>query len=277
MLRLLLPLLFLAAVARAGEPEAVSVPAPDGLTLEAYFFAAEGEGRRPAMVMMHGCSGLWTKAGKMTAGQRGWAERFARAGIHALVVDSFRPRGIDEVCGKAVRPITAVGDRPYDAYAALALLKTRPAVDPARIGVIGWSHGGSAALATVAASREERGFRLGIAFYPGCTLERAFRNTVWTAQVPTLILAGEADDWTPASHCRTLVAAAEGRGAPVSLTVYPGAHHAFDAPAGKVQAREVRGAGSAEPRTVHYGPDPAAREASILAVTAFLEARLRSD
>jgi len=37
-----------------------------------------------------------------------------------------------------------------------------------------------------------------------------------------LILIGSADDWTPASRCID--------GAGVSLKVYPGATHAFDAP-----------------------------------------------
>ena len=56
--------------------------------------------------------------------------------------------------------------------------------------------------------------------------------------VPTLILIGERDDWTPAQECRNMV---DGRddlgisrqktgGVPIRLIVYPGAYHAFDAP-----------------------------------------------
>jgi dienelactone hydrolase len=56
--------------------------------------------------------------------------------------------------------------------------------------------------------------------------------------VPTLILIGERDDWTPAQECRNMV---DGRddwgisrhkieGAPIKLIVYPDAHHAFDVP-----------------------------------------------
>jgi dienelactone hydrolase len=42
---------------------------------------------------------------------------------------------------------------------------------------------------------------------------------------PALILIGEADDWTPADRCRLIVAHARPDGAPITLTVYPGAHH----------------------------------------------------
>jgi dienelactone hydrolase len=56
--------------------------------------------------------------------------------------------------------------------------------------------------------------------------------------VPTLILIGERDDWTPAVECRNMV---DGRddwgisrqgaeGAPIKLVVYPGAYHSFDVP-----------------------------------------------
>jgi dienelactone hydrolase len=45
---------------------------------------------------------------------------------------------------------------------------------------------------------------------------------------PTLILIGAADDWTPAERCRVMVSHARPDGAPIALTVYPGAHHGFN-------------------------------------------------
>jgi dienelactone hydrolase len=56
--------------------------------------------------------------------------------------------------------------------------------------------------------------------------------------VPTLILIGESDDWTPAEACRKLVAGQgdlgisrqNGDGAPMQLIVYPNAYHGFDLP-----------------------------------------------
>jgi dienelactone hydrolase len=58
--------------------------------------------------------------------------------------------------------------------------------------------------------------------------------------VPTLILVGERDQWARAGDCRELLrrnsatdsSAVEGdTPPPLSLVVYPGAHHAFDNPA----------------------------------------------
>ena len=55
--------------------------------------------------------------------------------------------------------------------------------------------------------------------------------------VPTLVLIGGLDDWTPAVECRDLAAGRDnwgtsrqkGLGIPIKLVVYPGAYHAFDA------------------------------------------------
>ena len=56
--------------------------------------------------------------------------------------------------------------------------------------------------------------------------------------VPTLILIGELDDWTPANECRNLaegrddcgISREKGQGIPIEIIVYPGAHHDFDVP-----------------------------------------------
>ena len=56
--------------------------------------------------------------------------------------------------------------------------------------------------------------------------------------VPTLILIGELDDWTPAAGVPQPggwprhwgISRQKGQGVPITLVVYPGAYHAFDAP-----------------------------------------------
>ena len=47
--------------------------------------------------------------------------------------------------------------------------------------------------------------------------------------VPTVILIGEQDDWTPAADCQAMMARRRGAGALLRLIVYPGADHAFNA------------------------------------------------
>ena len=68
-------------------------------------------------------------------------------------------------------------------------------------------------------------FRSAVALYPSCS---RLRETAWSARVPTLILIGSADDWTPAAACQQMVAGARDRSARVQIVVYPGAHHEFD-------------------------------------------------
>ena len=171
---------------------------------------------------LHGCGGL-PKAFKEGADKGLWSERLAAWGYVVLAVDSFTPRGIDNSCAGESVPRVA------DAYGALAYLARQPFVDAKRIALIGFSAGGIATLAAVTThdfelfeNGNEHKFKAAIAFYPACMSDEAL-------SVPTLILIGELDDWSPASDCRSTNARRRG-GSPVKLIVYPGAHHVFDAP-----------------------------------------------
>ena len=86
--------------------------------------------------------------------------------------------------------------------------------------------GGNAVLYAVdrgmAAQYFTERFQAAVAYYPACLLPLV------TLAAPTLILAGEQDDWTPAERCREMVAHARPDSAPIALHVYPDAHHAFD-------------------------------------------------
>jgi len=45
---------------------------------------------------------------------------------------------------------------------------------------------------------------------------------------PTLILIGKMDDTTPTENCQPMLENLRPGGKPISLTVYPGAYHAFN-------------------------------------------------
>jgi dienelactone hydrolase len=64
-----------------------------------------------------------------------------------------------------------------------------------------------------------------VALYPSCALKP---SREYKPIAPLLILIGEKDDWTPAEPCRKLAEAARTAGHPVSIKIYPGAHHSFD-------------------------------------------------
>ena len=143
--------------------------------------------------------------------------------------NSFGSRGLGSQCREANRKIHARRERVADANAARRWLQTQGYVKADHISLLGWSNGGSAALWTVrpttVAHDDSADFRSAVALYPSC---RRLRETAWSARVPTLILIGGADDWTPAAACQQMVAGAHGRSARAEIVVYPGAYHEFD-------------------------------------------------
>jgi len=123
-------------LAFAGFGEPVSFQGP-GVELAGRILVPQGAGPFPAIVLLHGCSGLWNRKGTDPTQQyQAWAEHFRDQGYVALLVDSFGPRGSKEICTQKDRTIHPETDRPRDAYAALRWLATRKDVDVRRIDLI---------------------------------------------------------------------------------------------------------------------------------------------
>jgi dienelactone hydrolase len=171
------------------------------------------------MVFFHGCSGLGNH-------HDWWASWLKDEGYVALVVDSLGLRHIQNICGPQGRLTLSVSDRLGDVFGALAYLWSLPFVDRERIGMMGWSHGGSTVLRASATQEQppDGGFRVAVAFYPGCPSDLS------SDSIPVLLLVGELDDWTPAVPCVHFAQRLQQAGATVQWTVYPEAYHAFDVP-----------------------------------------------
>jgi len=253
------------------DPEPVHFPGP-GIKLAARLYRPPGAGPFPAIVMMHGCSGMWMKNGTTpTPNYRFWAEHFAALGYVAVLVDSFGPRGEREICTQKVRTVSPVKDRPRDAYAALGWLAARNDVDAKRIYLMGWSNGAMAVLNALRLDAPGRtsghAFRAAVAMYPGCG---ALAKTQYVPIAPLLIQSGALDDWTRACHCAVLAERSRAVGGRVEIDVYPSAYHAFDSPTGKVRVRPgVHNSASPTGWGATVGPNPEARERAIRRVTAF--------
>jgi len=245
--------------------------------LSALQFRPEGPGPFPAVVLLHGCSGMFTPSGYVTNSYRRWAELLSEDGYVALLVDSFGPRGHRSICELQKRPILESRERVEDAYAAARWLNAQSYITAGRIGLLGWSNGGTGTLYSMRSqSRLEAGFRAAVAFYPGCrTLAGA--KTPYRTYSPLLILSGEADDWTPAEPCRRLAAIAQKEGAPLEIVTYPGAHHSFDRIGLPVRYRpNVRNLNKPDRLGATVGEHPQAREDAIRRTKAFFAQTLKN-
>lgn len=245
---------------------------PDGVQLAAVLARPDGNGPFPAVVLMHGCDGLFTKSGRLASRERTWMERLRGDSYVVLAVDSFNPRGFRSTCTDGGK-VSAEDDRPYDAYAALGWLRRQPFVGSAPVAVMGWSHGGTATLATVSQAALKRvgwqgpGFAAAVAMYPGCLV---LSRTDYVAAAPILMQLGAKDDWTPARFCLRLATAARKRGSTIALDEYANAYHGFDQPNGHVHTTHASGG-----RTVHVGAEPKARAQAIDRVQAYLAETLK--
>lgn len=193
-----------------------SKPAPvPGQPLTGRLTKPDGEGPFPAVVVLHGCGGTWRW-------NEVWSDRLAGWGYVVLDVDSFGPRGETSICG---HPGSISGQtRALDAHGAKTFLAGLPFADPARVAVLGMSHGGWATLNAIQKSTTTdlglKPFRAAVVLYPWCSKPSDL-------DAPLLILTGELDDWSPAARCRTFVAGVNSS-SEVVLKVYPGAYHLFD-------------------------------------------------
>jgi dienelactone hydrolase len=188
--------------------------------VQGYLAKPEGAGPFPAVIGLHGCAGMPdTTKRKLVDELVGW-------GYVVLLVDSFATRGIEQACTRGVLDVT--GKRTSDAYGALAFLAGQTFVDPQRVAALGFSQGGWIALLVAEANSFELfvhpsnlRFRAVVAFYPLC-IAVAGRPVI-----PTLILIGALDDWTPAADCSRKIDAWGADGAPIEQVVYPSVHHSF--------------------------------------------------
>jgi dienelactone hydrolase len=182
-----------------------------------------------AVVLLHGCSG-W-HGGNLDL----WAKWFNARGYLAVAVDSFTPRGVTTNCQSLeVDPWV----RAADAYSALDHVSTTYGVAPNRVVVAGFSDGGRAAISSIMETiwehyfgenpdRADFRFAGAVSFYPPCRWMPRFAS-ITSLYAPLILIAGGADDWTPAKHCPPWVDELESRVEPTEVHIIPSATHAFD-------------------------------------------------
>lgn len=252
----------------ANAPEEINIPGPD-VALYSILYRPDGAGPFPAVVALHGCAGL----GKPGGGERerDWAQRLTGLGFVVLFPDSYGSRELGSQCRIQKRSIRTDRERVADAHAARRWLQGQAFVKADRVSLLGWSNGASTVLWAVrprtSAGPDGPDFRAAVALYPGCRRSNA---TAWSARIPTLILIGAKDDWTPAQACRQMVDGARGRTAQAAIVVYPGAYHGFDQPNQPIRMLSGIAVSADGSGVVHVGTDPAARADAIKRVPEWL-------
>jgi dienelactone hydrolase len=196
-------------------------------------FFPSGEERSPTVVAIPGCSGVSLRGTETDDGRPGdeadrlfrrhyarMAERLRVGGFAVVLVDYLTAENTDNTCSGEISH-DRVGEY---VGASLNFARRLPRVDPSRLFVIGWSHGGAGVIAWLQTLGEGSSPAVAgaVAFYPECR-----SRDVWSSTIPVLVLLGESDDITPPETCDKIL-----RRLPVGTQVtsrrFAGARHGFD-------------------------------------------------
>ena len=210
-----------AAHAQRSDPESVSFATREasGVTVQLRGLLWQPTASsRGVVVLVHGSGGLRDHP----VGH--YARAFSAAGYTVLAIDAFTPRGIADTVDDQSR-IGAL-QMTRDSFAALQFLGQR-GLDTTRAAIMGFSKGGTAALYAGDRNflpRQVQRFRAVLAFYPSCSLRPRTPKPVGAM----FVALGAEDDYVGNQPCIDYVADIQRAGGDATVTVYPGAAHAFD-------------------------------------------------
>jgi dienelactone hydrolase len=195
---------------------------PVRVTAEIYWPAKTGP--VPALVLHHAAGGISRER------EGRYAQEMTAMGVAAVVIDSFPPRGVTST----VQDASAVPsvDFNLDALGALKALGADPRIDRTRIGIAGFSMGGTSALmasheSLLASARVPAGLRyaLHVPFYPGCA-RHYYRPR--TSGAPIYMLLGGDDTFSGVEPCQIYASAIRAEGGRIEVKVFANAQHSFD-------------------------------------------------
>lgn len=261
----------LSSIAQA--QETIELPSNGGSRLKAWHYKPAGDstGAKPVVVALHGCGGLYStsepRKALLNARHHGMGEMLQAQGYHVIFPDSFGSRGVQGICSEVerLRNGIAIGmnERRADVLATLAWVRVQPWADPARVALLGWSHGAQTVLAATdihsnAVKNAGVPFKTAIAFYPGCVQAQ---REAYRPNTPITLLLGADDDWTLPEPCMAMANRLQLAGDAVTIKVYEGAVHGFDTPITGVRERKdvpSRKPNAAAGEGVKSGQHPAA-------------------
>jgi dienelactone hydrolase len=209
------------------------------VTVTGEFRIAQGSGRLPVVVLIHGSGGMGPNI-------EYWTREFNAMGISTFALDGLTGRGLTSV--NTDQALLGRLNFILDAYRALDILARHPRVDPSRIVLMGFSRGGQATLFASLKrfhqmwNKSGTDFAAYIPFYPDCMT--TYISDTDVADKPIRIFHGTPDDYNPVAPCKRFVERLRGAGHDVVLTEYANVWHAFDNPLGSAVPVVVKGAQS---------------------------------
>ena len=218
--------LFLATVAAAAPAKTETVSYKSGMETVSGFLATPGTpGRHPGLVVIHEWWG-------QTPWVRGEAEKFADEGYVALAIDLYRGKVTSDPKEAAELSRTLPRDRAVqDLKAAYDYLASRPDVNKAKIGSVGWCMGGGYSLQL--AEHEPR-LAACIVNYGEMPTDPA---TIRAIHAPLLGNFGADDQVVTPTSVRDFEKALQAEGKSIDAKIYDGAPHAFENPNNKTGYR----------------------------------------
>ncbi len=183
------------------------------INVESELFLPEGKGPFGCVIALHGSKG-W--ASHHQDHINGWINE----GLAVCKVNSFASRSIDSTVDDQLTVTHAM--MLVDAFKTREILESDSRIG--KIGIAGWSLGGTVALYSAwSPIIDVLGipFDAHLAFYPAANIRPDVQE--WSKS-PILVLHGDADDWTPLHLVEGLMPQLTN----ANLHVYLGAHHSFD-------------------------------------------------
>lgn len=213
--------LALAATSQADSQTAFSYPS-GGKDIAVERFTDGTAAKHPAVILLHGAHG--PMAVRSMYETYGWS--LAAAGINAYLVHYYDRAGYSSNVPREERRSTYFAN--YEAWLeaigdAIGAVAREPDVDPARIGLLGFSRG--AYFAVAVASRDAR-VRAVVEFYGG--IPEPEQKKLGRLP-PVLILHGDADRTVPVTDGYELERALNASASPYAIKIYPGEGHGFNA------------------------------------------------
>lgn len=157
-----------------------------------------------------------------------YLEMYRNLGIATFELNSFKSRGVKSTVGSQTEVTTAMII--LDVYKAFEVLENHPNINKDKVGLTGWSLGGAVTLFSgwkplKKAIGTDLKFASKLAFYPAC-FAKPFN--VDFEDVPTHVLIGELDTWTPSEACIEFKDMMDIQGYDFNVTVYDNSYHSFD-------------------------------------------------